>query len=166
MKELIDIIADTLRERNTRERKDILLLVEDFYFNDLRRFKWLKSFFASDLTLIAQDVVNLQNGINNSNSISKVKLKSPLMQAKVDEISADGTCAGIKTLREVDEEQKQFFQLQVINPHRSYVTAAMLAELIRHEQRRARTNQVIAYLIPILTALIAAVAVFLARQRS
>jgi hypothetical protein len=161
MKDLIDIIADTLRERDSREREDILLLVENLYFNDVRKFKRLKSFFASNLTLIAQDIVNLQNSIDKSNSIKNVRLRSKFMKAKVDKISRDGMCAGINALPEVDDEQRKFFLLQVIKPNRSYVTAAMLAELIRDEKRRTRTNQALTYLIPILTALITAGAVIL-----
>ncbi|HLL16775.1 MAG TPA: hypothetical protein VK388_17080 [Pyrinomonadaceae bacterium] len=166
MKDLIDIIADTLRERDAKEREDILLLVENLYFNDVRKFKWIKSFFASNLTLIAQDIINLQNGIDKFNSIKDVRLRSEFIKAKVDKISKDGMCAGIKTLPEVDNEQRKFFVLQVIKPNRSYVTAAMLAELIRDEKRRTRTNQALTYLIPILTALITAAAVILTKQWS
>lgn len=157
MKDLIDIIADTLKERELREK--VLLHVENLYFNDLRRFKWLKSLFASELILIAQDVVQLQSSINDLNSIKDVRLRSKLMRAEVDKISEDGTCAGIKVLPEVSPEQKALFLQGVVNPNRSYVTAAMLAELIREEKRKNRTHRWITYLIPLLTAVLSALAV-------
>jgi hypothetical protein len=164
MKDFIDIIADTLKERELREK--VLLHVENLYFNDLRRFKWLKSFFASELILIAQDVVQLQSSINNRNSIKGINPRSKLMQAEVDRISEDGLCAGINELPEVSEEQKKLFEKLVIKPNRPYVTAAMLAELIREEKRKNRTHRWVTYLIPLITAIITALAVVGANRLS
>jgi hypothetical protein len=49
--------------------------------------------------------------------------------------------------------------LTMIKPHRYYVTAVVLAELIRDEKRKIRIHQPLAYLITILTAVIGATAV-------
>jgi hypothetical protein len=164
MKDLIDIIADTLSHRSSHERDDILLLVENLYFNDVRRPKWRKLLSPRETTLIAEDIMNLQNSVEKFNSIKGVNVKSKLIRAVVNNISTDGESRGIESLQTLTKGQRDFFEVEVIKRHRKYVTAVMLAELIRDEKRRIRNNQWLTYLIPILTALIAASAVILNRR--
>ena len=159
MKDLIDIVAQGLGESDSKE--EILSLVETIYFSDARRFGWLKSLFASDSTLIAQDIVRLTSRLKNFNSISGIRYRSRLIEEKIDRISGEGVYAGVKYAQELDEEQRGFIEAEVIEPHRSYVTAVMLVELIRDESRRSRSTQLITYLVAILTALITASAVVL-----
>jgi hypothetical protein len=163
MKDLIDIIADTLRDRQPKEREKILLLVEHLYFNDVIRSTWRRSLFSREALLRAHDIVNLRSSIANFNSIEDVKLKSNLLKNAVENISAGGMFEGIASLPELDGEQKDFINRAVIRPHEYYVTAVLLAELIRDEKRRLRNNQWLTYLIPICTALIAAAAIIFTR---
>ncbi len=160
MRDLIDIIAETLRDRTDRE--NVLLLVENLYFNDVRRSRWRRAMSASESTLIAHDIVNLQNSLDNSRSIKGITPKSELIKDALAKVSAEGWCRGIDTLPQVSPTQKDFFESEVLKPHRNYVTAVMLAELIRDERRRTKYNQWLTYLIPICTAIISAAAVVVA----
>jgi hypothetical protein len=156
MKDLIDIIAETLTNRADRE--NILLLVENLYFTDVQKSWWRRSSASKESTKIAHDIINLQNSLNVFRKIEGVPIKSELMRQAVNTVNADGECKGILSWREVNSDQKEYFEMQVLTPNRNYVTAVMLAELIRDEKRRLKYNQVLTYLIPICTALISATA--------
>lgn len=113
--------------------------------------------------MVAHDIINLQNSLDTSKKIEGVPIKSDLINDAVNKIDADVMCKGIKALEVVSPTQKEYFELKVIRPNRNYVTAVMLAELIRDEQRRLKYSQLLTYLIPICTALISAAAVILTK---
>lgn len=159
MKDLVDIIAETLRERDDRD--SILLLVENLYFEDAKKPWWRRHSSANESTNVAHDIVNLKNSLDTYNKIEGVPIKSVLIKDAVDKIDADVNSKGIKTSQDMTE-QKDYFVRKVIKANRNYVTAVMLAELIRDEKRRIKYNQLLTYIIPICTALISATAVILA----
>src|SRR6187551_1242526 len=100
MKDLIDIIADTLKDRADRE--EILLIVENLYFTDVQRSWWQRSPASKESTKIAHDIINLQHSLNVFRKIKGVPIKSDLMRHVVDTVNADGECKGILTSREVN----------------------------------------------------------------
>lgn len=156
MKDFIDIIAESLKDRP--DRANVLLLVENLYFTDVLKSRWRRSPASKESARIAHDIINLQNSLDVSRRIEAGGIKSELMRRAVQEVSAEGECKGILSGREVSPEQKEYFERYVLNPKREYVTAVMLADLIRDERMRLRYNQTLTYLLPICTALISATA--------
>ena len=156
MKDLIDIISETLRDRADKE--NILLLVENLYFIDVQKSWWRRSPASKETTKIAHDIINLQNGLEVLKKIQGVPINSQLIRDAVDKVDADGECQGILSWSQVNPIQKDYFEKKVLKPNRNYVTAVMLAELIRDEKRRLKYNQRLTWLITICTALISATA--------
>ena len=161
MKDLIDIIAESLKDRG--DRQEILLIVESLYFNDVQKRVWRRPKASKESTLIAYDIINLENSLKSFNSIQGVRVKSELIKYAMQRVSTDGICKDIETLSEVNSTQKNFFNQEVLKANRNYVTAVMLAELIRDEKRRTKYHQWLAFLLPICTAVISAVAIILTK---
>lgn len=161
MKDFIDIVADTLKDRRADERDEILLHVEQLYFNNIRDPKNHGPLSSSESVKIARDIISLRNALDRSNSIAKVTYQSSLIEGAVNTLSKDRNALNIRTLPEINESQLKYLNEAVLGRFRYYVTAVMLAELIKDERKRVRNDQLLKYIVPIITSLIgAAVALF------
>jgi hypothetical protein len=164
MKDFIDIVADTLKDRRSGERDEILLHVEQLYFNNIRDPKPHGPLSSSESVKIAQDIINLQNAIDSSNSIAGVTYQSPLIESAVDALSKDRNSLKIRTLPTLDEKQLNYLNTALLGRFRYYVTAVMLAELIKDEKRRVKNDQWLKYIMPIITSIIGAAVALLIKR--
>jgi hypothetical protein len=156
MKDLIDIIAESLRDRD--DRNNILTLVESLYFTESKKPFWRRASPGSkESALIASDLVNLENSISSRSSIRDVTIRSQLINQLIDQAETEKMYEDIRIRDELTSDQQDFLKLEVIKTNRNYVTAVMVAELIRDEKSRTRAHQWLTILLPVCTAIITAV---------
>lgn len=161
MKDLIDILADTLDAEPTR-KADVMRLVEYLYFENIRgSFIWKiigRHFYPiakSETFNIAQDIINLEKSINLKLTIKNVDLKSKTISEKFN------NSAILKNIKALDKltvsenlDHKDQLNKNLLKDYRYYVTAVMIAELIQDEKSKVAYRQVITWGIPIVVALI------------
>lgn len=155
MKDLIDIIAESLRDRE--DRHNILTLVESLYFTASKKAFWRPAPAGfKESGLIAIDLITIENSISNNSSIKGITIRSQLIKQIINQAETEETYKDIRVRDELSDDQTEFLKLEVIKTHRNYVTAVMLAELIRDEKRRTRYQQWLTILLPLCTAIITA----------
>lgn len=106
MKDLVDILADSLDAEPTK-KAEVLHLVETLYFENVRgSFIWRtvgRQFYPiskSEAFKIAQDIINIEKSIRLNSTITDVKLTSITIKNK---FNSEAILKSIKSLEKIEK---------------------------------------------------------------
>ena len=145
MKDLLDYVK-LLGTKSPDATDQLVESIESIYFLYIRH--WYIPLSRTEPIRIAIDLVHIEEALRTGMSLKAIRIKSKLL---------NGNNLINKYKSNVILESHVIDQIkdQVITPHRHYVPAAMIAEIIRRDNARERLRWLTTIILSILTTLIA-----------